>query len=125
MSEHQRQARACGNGARGRCGWRNARSAQRPWRSRRPSPPVRRRIGHLRSGCGAWAADALLPNVIAFTPGTFALWDPWFDIQNGKGIIEDIASNIIKMIVNQDFSSGLEPGPVLDYFPYLSPPPTS
>jgi hypothetical protein len=74
---------------------------------------------------GAWAADALLPNVIAFTPGTLALWDPWFDIQNGKGIIEDIASNIIKMIVNQDFSSGLQPGPVLDYFPYLSPPPTS
>jgi hypothetical protein len=29
------------------------------------------------------------------------------------------------MIVNQDFSSGLEPGPVLDYFPYLSPPPAS
>jgi len=27
--------------------------------------------------------------------------------------------------VNQDFSSGLEPGPVLDYFPYVSPPPTS
>jgi hypothetical protein len=74
---------------------------------------------------GAWAADALLPNVIAFTPGTFTLWDPWFDIQNGKGSIEDIASNIIKMIVNQDFSSGLKPGPVLDYFPYLSPPPTS
>ena len=74
---------------------------------------------------GAWAADALLPNVIGFTPGTVALWDPWFDIQNGKGIIEDIASNIIKMIVNQDFSSGLEAGPVLDYFPYLSPPPAS
>ncbi len=74
---------------------------------------------------GAWAADALLPNVIPFTPGTVALWDPWFDIQNGKGIIEDIASNVIKMIVNQDFSSGLKPGPVLDYFPYLSPPPTS
>jgi len=74
---------------------------------------------------GAWAADQLLPNVIAFTPGTVALWDPWFDIQNGKGIVEDIASNIIKMIVNQDFSSGLEPGPVLDYFPYLAPPPAS
>ncbi|HEY1574071.1 MAG TPA: hypothetical protein VGG05_22210 [Pseudonocardiaceae bacterium] len=72
---------------------------------------------------GAWAADRLLPNVITFTPGTVALWDPWFDIQNGKGIVEDIASNIIKMIVNQDFSSGLEPGPVLDYFPYLAPPP--
>jgi hypothetical protein len=74
---------------------------------------------------GAWAADRLLPNVIRFVPGTVALWDPWCDIQNGKGIIEDIASNIIKMIVNQDFSSGLTPGPVLDYFPYLSPPPGS
>ncbi len=29
--------------------------------------------------------------------------------------------NIIKMIVNQDFSSGLEPGPVLDYFPSSLP----
>lgn len=74
---------------------------------------------------GAWAADALLPNVIGFTPGTVALWDPWYDIQNGKGIVEDIASNIIKMVVNQDFSSGLEPGPVLDHFPYLAPPPGS
>jgi hypothetical protein len=72
---------------------------------------------------GAWAADRLLPNVITFTPGTVALWDPWFDIANGKGAIEDIASNIIKMVVNQDFSSGLKPGPLLDYFPYLSPPP--
>jgi hypothetical protein len=74
---------------------------------------------------GAWAADTLLPNVLTFTPGTVALWDPWFDVQNGKGLFEDIASNIIKMIVNQDFSSGLEPGPLLDYFPYVAPPPTS
>jgi len=74
---------------------------------------------------GAWAADRLLPSVIKFIPGTVALWDPWFDTQNGKGLTEDIASNIIKMIVNQDFSSGLKPGPVLDYFPYLSPPPGS
>ncbi|HEX4725817.1 MAG TPA: DUF4331 family protein [Pseudonocardiaceae bacterium] len=73
---------------------------------------------------GAWAADTLLPNVITFTPGTVAFWDPWRDVQNGKGVIEDIASNIIKMIVNQDFSSGLAPGPLLDYFPYLSPAPT-
>ena len=72
---------------------------------------------------GAWAADKLLPNVITFRPGTAALWDPWFDSQNGKGVIEDIASNIIKMVVNQDFSSGLEPGPLTDHFPYLSPPP--
>ena len=72
---------------------------------------------------GAWAADTLLPNVLRFTPGTVALWDPWCGFRNGKGLIEDIASNIIKMTVNQDFSSGLEPGPVLDYFPYVSPPP--
>lgn len=72
---------------------------------------------------GAWAADTLLPNVITFTPGTVALWDPWFDVKNGKGVIEDIASNIIKMVVNQDFSSGLKPEPLQDHFPYLSPPP--
>jgi hypothetical protein len=72
---------------------------------------------------GAWAADTLLADVLRFTPGSVADWDPWFDHQNGKGLSEDIASNIIKMIVNQDFSSGLPPGPLLDYFPYLSPPP--
>ena len=74
---------------------------------------------------GAWAADTLLPNVLTFTPGTVAFWDPWGDVRNGKGVAEDIASNVIKMIVNQDFSTGLEPGPLLDYFPYLSEPPTS
>src|ERR1700730_12724050 len=41
---------------------------------------------------------------------------PW------QGVIEDIASNIIKIVVNEDFSSGLEAAPVLDYFPYLAPP---
>jgi hypothetical protein len=74
---------------------------------------------------GAWAADTLLPNVITFVPGTIAYWDPWCDLQNGKGIVEDIAGNIIKMVLNQDFSTGLKPGPVLDYFPYVSPPPSS
>ena len=74
---------------------------------------------------GAWAADTLLPNVLTFTPGTFACWDAWQGIRNGKGVVEDIASNIIKMIVNQDFSSGLAPGPLLDHFPYLSEPPAS
>jgi hypothetical protein len=72
---------------------------------------------------GTWAADKLLPDVLRFKPGTVADWNPWFDSQNGKGLSEDIASNVIKMIVNQDFSSGLQPGPLLDYFPYLSPPP--
>ena len=74
---------------------------------------------------GAWAADKLLPDVLRFTPGTVANWNPWHDVQNGKGLSEDIASNIIKMIVNQDFSSGLQPGPLLDYFPYVSPPPAN
>jgi hypothetical protein len=74
---------------------------------------------------GAWAADTVLPNVLTFTPGSVAYWDPWFDVANGKGY-EDIASNIIKMVVNQDFSPGLEPGPLLEYFPDLArPPPTS
>ncbi|MEY9876266.1 hypothetical protein ABH931_005776 [Streptacidiphilus sp. MAP12-33] len=74
---------------------------------------------------GAWAADTLLPNVIRFTPGTEADWNPWHGLHNGKGLSEDIGSNIIKMIVNQDFSSGLKPVPLLDYFPYVSPPPAS
>jgi hypothetical protein len=81
-------------------------------------------VAETRAGaCGP--ADQLLPNVITFIPGSVAYWDPWFDVQNGKGIVEDIASNIIKMVVNQDFSSGLKPGPVLDCFPYLAPPPAS
>ena len=72
---------------------------------------------------GAWAADALLPNVVTFTPGTVADWNPWHGLRNGKGVAEDIASNVIKMIVNQDFSSGLGPQPLLDCFPYVAPPP--
>ncbi|HEY2575565.1 MAG TPA: DUF4331 family protein [Streptosporangiaceae bacterium] len=72
---------------------------------------------------GAWAADILLPNVLRFTPGTTALWDPWNGSQNGKGLREELASNFAKMIVNQDFSTGLtQPADLLDYFPYLVPP---
>jgi Domain of unknown function (DUF4331) len=72
---------------------------------------------------GAWVADTLLPDVIRFTPGVVADWNPWDGKRNGKGVREDIASNIIKMVINQDFSSGLKPGPLLDHFPYLSPAP--
>jgi hypothetical protein len=72
---------------------------------------------------GAWAADQLLPDVLRFTPGHIANWDPWAGDRNGKGVSEDIASNVIKMIVNQDFSSGLRRGALLDHFPYLAPPP--
>ena len=75
---------------------------------------------------GAWVADTLLPNVLRFTPGTNALWNPWHGIQNGKGLHEDAFDNITKMILNQDFTSGLtQPSPLLDYFPYVSPPPAS
>jgi Domain of unknown function (DUF4331) len=74
---------------------------------------------------GAWAADALLPNVVTFTPGTVAEWDPWCGLRNGKGLVEDIGGNVIKMVVNQDFSTGLAPGPLLDHFPYVSPPPAA
>jgi len=72
---------------------------------------------------GAWVADTMLPNVLTFTPGTVARWDPWHGIRNGKGLTEDAADNMIKMIINEDFTSGLKHGPLLDHFPYVSPPP--
>ncbi len=74
----------------------------------------------------AWVADTLLPNVLPFIPGTNALWDPWHGSHNGKGLVEDSGDNVTKMVLNQDFTSGLtQPSPLLDYFPYVSPPPTS
>jgi Domain of unknown function (DUF4331) len=75
---------------------------------------------------GAWVADTILPNVIPFIPGTNALWDPWQGSHNGKGLREDAFDNATKMVLNQDFTSGLtQPSPLLDYFPYVSPPPAS
>jgi Domain of unknown function (DUF4331) len=75
---------------------------------------------------GAWVADTILPNVIPFIPGTNALWDPWQGSHNGKGLHEDAFDNATKMVLNQDFTSGLtQPSPLLDYFPYVSPPPAS
>ena len=45
---------------------------------------------------------------------------------NGKGLVEDAFDNVTKMVLNQDFTSGLtQPSPLLDYFPYVSPPPAS
>jgi hypothetical protein len=41
-------------------------------------------------------------------------WNPWGATKTARGLAEAIASNIIKMIVNQDFSSGIEPGPLVD-----------
>ena len=69
-------------------------------------------------------ADTLLPNVLRYTPGTTALWDPWHGIRNGKGLFEESSDSFTKMVINEDFSTGLtQPGPILDYFPYLSKPP--
>jgi len=74
---------------------------------------------------GALVADTLLPNVLSFTPGTNALWDPWRNVNNGKGLTEQGSDNMIDMVLNQDFSSRLQHGPLLDHFPYLTEPPTS
>jgi hypothetical protein len=75
---------------------------------------------------GAFVADTLLPNVLRFTPGTNALWDPWDGVNNGKGLFEQASDNMINLVLNQEFSSRLtQPGQILDYFPYLSEPTTS
>jgi hypothetical protein len=75
---------------------------------------------------GAYVADVFLPMVIPFIPGTNALWDPWQGSHNGKGLTEDAFDNATKVILNQDFVSGLtQPATLLDYFPYLAPPPAS
>ena len=73
---------------------------------------------------GAWVADTLLPDVLRYTPGTTALWDPWNGVRNGKGLHEELASNFTKMVINTDFTTGLEQAEkLLPYFPYLLPPP--
>jgi hypothetical protein len=42
------------------------------------------------------------------------------------GLREDAFDNATKMVLNQDFTSGLtQPSPLLDHFPYLSPAPES
>ena len=75
---------------------------------------------------GAYAADIFLPMVIPFVPGTNALWNPWQGSHNGKGLTEDAFDNATKVVLNQDFVSGLtQPAKLIDYFPYLSPPPES
>jgi hypothetical protein len=73
---------------------------------------------------GAWVADTILPMVLTYIPGTNALWDPWNGADNGKALTEDVGDTMIRMVLNQDFVSGLtQPTPLLDYFPYVSPPP--
>jgi enamine deaminase RidA (YjgF/YER057c/UK114 family) len=77
-------------------------------------PVLRARFGQVR------------PMVVPFIPGTNALWDPWHGSHNGKGLTEDAFDNATKVILNQDFTSGLtQPSSLLDYFPYLAPPPAS
>ena len=72
---------------------------------------------------GAFVADTLLPNVLRYTPGTTALWDPWHGIRNGKGLLEESSDSFTRMVVNEDFGTGLkQTEQLLDYFPYLSPP---
>ena len=72
---------------------------------------------------GAWVADTLLPDVLRFTPGTTALWDPWNGVKNGKGLTEELASNFAKMVTNTDFTSKLtQHTQIRDHFPYLAPP---
>jgi len=74
----------------------------------------------------AWVADTVLPNVLTYTPGDNAEWNPWHGIKSGKGLFEESSDNFIKMVLNYDASTGLtQPGPILDYFPYLSEPPAS
>ena len=64
--------------------------------------------------------------VIPFIPGTNALWDPWQGSHNGKGLTEDAFDNATKVVLNQNFVSGLtQPAKLLDYFPYLALPPES
>jgi hypothetical protein len=72
---------------------------------------------------GAFVADTLLPDVLPFTPGTTALWDPWNGVKNGKGLTEELASNFAKMVTNTDFTSKLtQHTQIRDHFPYLAPP---
>ena len=73
---------------------------------------------------GAFVADTLLPNVLRFTPGSYAKWAPWEGTNSGKGLREQGSDQMIELVLNEAFSSGLtQPGPILDYFPYLSEPP--
>ena len=60
---------------------------------------------------GALVADTLLPDVLRYTPGTTALWDPWNGVRNGKGLHEELASNFAKMVTNTDFTTGLTQQP--------------
>jgi hypothetical protein len=62
--------------------------------------------------------------VLTCTPGHPAESNPWHGIKSGKGLFEQSSDSFVKMVLNYDASTGLtQPGPILDYFPYLSEPP--
>ena len=60
---------------------------------------------------GAFVADTLLPNVLRYTPGTTALWDPWNGVRNGKGLHEELASNFARMVINDRLQHRAHPAP--------------
>lgn len=71
----------------------------------------------------AYVADTVLPNVLRFTPGTTARWDPWHGIQNGKGLFEQSSDNFNMLVLNDDVSTRLkQAGDISPYFPYLAEP---
>ena len=78
----------------------------------------------------AFVADTVLPNVLRYTPGTTARWDPWHGIQNGKGLFEQSSDNFNMLVLNDGTATtGLkQAGAITPYFPYLAeplPPPPS
>ena len=71
----------------------------------------------------AFVADTVLPNVLRYTPGTTAQWDPWHGIRNGKGLFEQSSDSFNMLVLNDDVSTGLtQPGAITDHFPYLAEP---
>jgi hypothetical protein len=77
----------------------------------------------------AYVADTVLPNVLRYTPGTIARWDPWNGIRNGKGLFEQSSDSFNVLALNDNVTTGLkQAGAITPYFPYLAeplPPPAS
>ena len=71
----------------------------------------------------AFVADTVLPNVLRYTPGTTARWDPWHGIRNGKGLFEQSSDSFNMLVLNDDVSTRLtQAGAITDFFPYLAEP---
>ena len=72
---------------------------------------------------GAFAADALLPNVLPYTPGTTPVrWTPWRGVLNGRFLVDQDGDHFAEVIINEEFSSGLtQTTQITSYFPYLAP----